>query len=113
MHPKSIVALTIIVLLITSTPIIIDSEKISIHSLFEYDRNQLDLFNKDQKILKENVPNLLSNTPRVFTANHGQLGNEEVRFYDQGGAVWFTDDGVWYEVQDELLLNSRQSGINN
>jgi hypothetical protein len=43
---------------------------------------------------------LLSNAPRAFTANHGQLENDEVLFYDHQGAVWFTADGMWMEFRD-------------
>ncbi len=48
-----------------------------------------------------------------FTENCGQLNNDNVRFYAQGGAVWFTDDGVWYEVKDELSITSRQSRVHS
>jgi hypothetical protein len=50
----------------------------------------------------DNVNKLLTNTPKAFTVNHGQLGNDEVRFYEQGGGVWFTDDGVWFELREEI-----------
>jgi hypothetical protein len=51
---------------------------------------------------KNNVDELLSSTPTAFTENRGQLENNNVRFYDQGGSVWFTDDGVWFEVREEI-----------
>ena len=35
-----------------------------------------------------------------FTKNLGQLPNNDVRFYSPGGDVWFTDDGVWYDIGD-------------
>jgi hypothetical protein len=41
-----------------------------------------------------------STSPKVFTENLGQLENSEVRFYDQSGSVWFTDDGVWFELRE-------------
>ena len=52
---------------------------------------------------------LLSNTPTAFTENRGQLENDEVRFYAQGGNVWFTDDGVWFELREEI--KSQESGV--
>ncbi len=33
-----------------------------------------------------------------FTQNVGQLQNDDIRFYSQGGGIWFTDDGVWYDI---------------
>ena len=50
----------------------------------------------------EKVKELLSNAPQAFTENRGQFGNDEVRFYDQCGVVWFTDDGVWMEIYEEI-----------
>ena len=65
--------------------------------------------------LPDNNPTSGSNTfsfaPKHFTENRGQLNNDEVRFYDQDGAVWFTNDGVWFEVPDELPIISRQSTV--
>jgi hypothetical protein len=53
----------------------------------------------------------LAKVPRAFTSNHGQLGNDEVRFYDQGGSVWFTADGVWFEIREELSIDSQESRV--
>ena len=50
----------------------------------------------------ENTKELLHRVPRALTENKGQLENDEVRFYDQGGSVWFTDSGVWFELKEEL-----------
>ncbi len=36
----------------------------------------------------------------IFTANLGQLENEEVIFYAQNNAMWFTADGVWFELRE-------------
>ena len=41
---------------------------------------------------------LLDQRPRAFTENRGQLDNDDVRLYDQGGSVWFTDDGAWFDI---------------
>ncbi|MCK5559952.1 MAG: hypothetical protein KAJ51_05140, partial [Thermoplasmata archaeon] len=48
----------------------------------------------------ENARRLLTNPPPAFTVNRGQLENGEVRFYVQGGGIWFTDDGVWIELRE-------------
>ncbi len=57
------------------------------------------------------VNDLLNITSKAFTENCGQLENDAVRFYAQGGEIWFTDDGVWFEVRDELSINSQQSTV--
>jgi hypothetical protein len=49
---------------------------------------------------KKNVEEFFDSAPKAFTENLGQLRNDNVRFYDQGGAVWFTDDGVWLEQRE-------------
>ncbi len=59
----------------------------------------------------DNANKLLANFPCAFTENWGQLESEEVRFYAQDGGVWFTDDGVWFEVREELSVNSRRSTV--
>ncbi|UCH89830.1 MAG: SBBP repeat-containing protein [Thermoplasmata archaeon] len=48
------------------------------------------------KMNEEDINSIFTNPPGAFTANFGQLGNSEVRFYDVGGSVWFTDEGVWF-----------------
>ena len=59
----------------------------------------------------DNANKLLSTTPFAFTENSGQLENDEVRFYTQGGGLWFTDDGVWFEIREELKIESRESRV--
>ncbi|WP_455393055.1 DUF7948 domain-containing protein [[Eubacterium] cellulosolvens] len=54
----------------------------------------------EHEFLPDDMNKLLSNPPRAFTANYGQLENEEIRFYTQDGSVWFTDDGVWFELKE-------------
>jgi hypothetical protein len=58
--------------------------------------------NKKNNLENRNYEKLLSNTPISFTENRGQLENDEVRFYDHGGSVWFTDDGMWFELRDKV-----------
>jgi len=65
----------------------------------------------EHEFIPDDVNKLLSATPRAFTANHGQLENDEVRFYSQGGDVWFTDDGVWFELREEIPIKSRESRV--
>ncbi|UCH88565.1 MAG: SBBP repeat-containing protein [Thermoplasmata archaeon] len=36
-----------------------------------------------------------------FTSNWGQVGNDSVRYYIQGGGVWFLDDSVVFEIFEE------------
>jgi hypothetical protein len=63
--------------------------------------------------MNEDSKKLLTNAPLAFTENRGQLENDEVRFYDQSGSVWFTDDGVWFELKDKLSNYSQQSIVNS
>ena len=69
-----------------------------------------DNFDNENKIFNK-AENLLANTPRAFTENHGQLENDEVLFYDQGGAVWFTADGAWFEIREEI--KGQESGVSD
>ena len=64
-----------------------------------------------EKPLPGDVNNLLTSVPQVFTENRGQLENNEVRFYDQDGAIWFTDDGVWFELRE--YAETRDQGDSN
>ena len=48
------------------------------------------------------VNKVLTQAPVAFTENQGQIENEDIRFYEQGGGIWFTDDGVYIEVREEL-----------
>ena len=45
-----------------------------------------------------------------FTQNMGQLPNDDVRFYSQGGGVWFTDDGAWFDIYEEEVLKEDDDG---
>ncbi|UCH88275.1 MAG: hypothetical protein JSV49_08395, partial [Thermoplasmata archaeon] len=45
---------------------------------------------------------ILANAPKAFTENRGQLMNDDVRFYDQGGSIWFTDKGVWFSIEGRI-----------
>jgi hypothetical protein len=73
--------------------------------------------NSHQEQFKTNIPienhldQKLIGTQIAFTENHGQVGNDKVRYYVQGGGIWFTDDGVWIEVRDELSMTSQQSTV--
>jgi len=35
-----------------------------------------------------------------FTKNNGQIENEEIRYYLQDGRIWFTNEGVWFELRE-------------
>ena len=65
----------------------------------------------NKRPLSEDANELLANAPSVFTENRGQLENDEVRFYTQDGSVWFTDEGVWFELQEEIEIISRESRV--
>jgi hypothetical protein len=74
------------------------SDKIQTQNLFNDNTQNLD------------VSGLLSNAPRAFTINHGQLENDDVLFYDQSGAVWFTAEGVFFELR-EYVEPRGQGGV--
>ena len=65
------------------------------------DENQVD-DRIEFDFVDRNVEKLLSNAPTAFTENQGQLENDNIRFYVQGGGLWFTDDGVWFELREEI-----------
>ena len=65
----------------------------------------------NEKAFLSDANKLLANTPQAFTANRGQLENDDVQFYIQGGGLWFTDDGVWFELREEITKNSRESSV--
>jgi len=44
----------------------------------------------------------LKNIDGFFTENQGQVDNESVRYYIQGKGVWFFDDGVVFEIREEI-----------
>jgi hypothetical protein len=67
-------------------------------------------YNFDHNI-NDNVEQLLSSAPRAFTANHGQLENDEVLFYDQGGGVWFSAEGVFFELREYAEPRGQGSGF--
>ncbi len=46
-----------------------------------------------------------------FTENCGQLSNDDVRFYAKDNTVWFTDDGVWFELREEIQIKSQESRV--
>ena len=50
----------------------------------------------------EDMTELLASMPSFFTENKGQLDDDEILFYDRGGAIWFTADGVWFNIEEEL-----------
>ena len=73
--------------------------------------NTLQNFCEPSNSTNENYNNVLANIPISFTENRGQLANDDVRFYDQNGGVWFTDDGMWLEIREEITKNSRESRV--
>ncbi len=106
MNIKFTAILISIILLIASLSFIVNSEKISRESFFDQEKPSIKNY-KDLKIKKTDVTKPLINT-YGFTENRGQLENDNVRFYDQGGSVWFTDDGVWFDLRE--IVETRDQG---
>jgi hypothetical protein len=48
----------------------------------------------------------------VFTENQGQLGNDNIHFYLNGGGLWFTNSGVWFELSEDINDEQRYLGLN-
>ncbi len=46
------------------------------------------------------APDRLFDSPRIFTENQGQLTNGSIKFYDRSGSVWFTENGVWFDLRE-------------
>jgi hypothetical protein len=103
--------LILFILLFTSIAVIINSERINIKSSFKQEIIPSYTFHDNLKTLSEDFTKLLANTPKAFTENRGQLEDEDVRYYTPNRGVWFSDNGVWIEVRDEIEMNSRGSRV--
>jgi hypothetical protein len=88
------IAFIIMLLLINLSSITTKSDTTSIN-------DSTDIEIEKEGELSSSTSNLLTQSNLVFTENLGQLDNDEVRFYDRGGSVWFTDDGVWLRLEGE------------
>jgi hypothetical protein len=90
----------IVIILISGFPLI--GKAVSIEITNDETSNDLNNFNN---LVSPN--NRLLNTQNIaFTENRGQLNNDDVRYYDQDGNVWFTDSGVFFKIQDEISRSS-------
>jgi hypothetical protein len=56
----------------------------------------------DNQINQQEVLQNLNSMDGYFTKNMGQIENDSVEFYIPGGGVWFTADGVWFELREEI-----------
>jgi len=61
------------------------------------------------QIKKASILKNLNKVNGFFTENCGQLKNDYIRFYAQGGGFWFTDDGMWMEVREQKSDKYRES----
>jgi hypothetical protein len=104
---KQCLSLFIVLILISNLSVIDNGNNDSSSKSNDEIRLQENVF---ENFSNSDVSGLLSNTPRAFTVNHGQLENEEVLFYDQGGSVWFTADGMWMEIR-EYVEPRGQGGV--
>ena len=91
---------------------------ISIHVFFvffcEFNLND-DTVNFDQDNIENNPEQYLDlcnlGSKLRFIENNGQLDNDQVRYYTKNEDIWFTSDGVFFEIRDELSINSHQSTV--
>jgi hypothetical protein len=44
-----------------------------------------------------------------FTENKGQINNSDVEFYNQEGDVWFSNDGVYFKIREEIETRRKKS----
>jgi hypothetical protein len=55
----------------------------------------------DVDIDKPSILDNLPDTSGYFTENHGQIEEDEVRFYTQGGGIWLLDGSVMIVIQEQ------------
>jgi hypothetical protein len=68
----------------------------------EYFKTEYSELIKPSNSTMKNFHNQIPNNPVAFTANQGQIYNDEILFYLQDGSVWFTDDAVWFEIRENV-----------
>ncbi len=61
--------------------------------------------------ISSNIVDQFSDQTTVFTENFGQLDNDEVLFYNRAGDVWFTADGVFFELSEYAGNMGHGSGV--
>jgi len=79
------------------------SDDLTLNSIKNIDNPIINNNNKDQ-ILQN-----LNNLDGFFTENRGQVDNDTVRYYIQGKDVWFLDDGVVFEIREEISIKGQES----
>ncbi len=62
-------------------------------------------------VQKEQILKNINQFDGYFTENCGQVENDDVQFYVQDGSVWFTDDGVWFELREYADSRGQESGF--
>jgi hypothetical protein len=88
----TVIALVILLVLINFSSITTKSDSVS--KVNSSDFNIID----PGQYLYDSSSDLNFPSNLVFTENLGQLENDDVRYYDRGGSVWFTDDGIWLRI---------------
>jgi hypothetical protein len=100
------IASFIIIILLTN---LVTAE--AIFDLSGESENNVNLEILTNKVLQDYTNKPSAKSSIEFTENRGQLENDEVRFYVLGGSVWFTDDGVWFEVREEIETRDQGSQL--
>jgi hypothetical protein len=60
---------------------------------------------------RNEIMNNLNQFNGYFTANRGQVGNDSIRYYIQGGGIWFLDDEVMFELREYADTRGRRSQL--
>jgi hypothetical protein len=114
MRAKLIAISILIILLITQISVGVRSNVIISEPKADTHQYPLMRVNTASNPIRSNELKNLDNVPLAFTENLGQLKNDDVRFYTQGGGVWFTDDGMWMEIfeknNEKKMLNPMIEG---
>jgi hypothetical protein len=83
--------------LVTSKPILNDN--LPSNTDYSVDTSVID------NAQKQNILQSINRLDGFFTQNQGQVGNNSVRYYIQGKGVWFLDDGIVFEIKEQLKEN--------
>jgi hypothetical protein len=68
--------------------------------------------NKDNYVsdqqFETNIQNYKSFKQFGFTKNCGQIQNQDIKFYTQNSDLWFTNDGIWFEIREKVQASNDQ-----
>jgi hypothetical protein len=94
--------------------LILLSNFIFVNANSEQYQTKLKQFSIEEEVnyFQSKYDNFLINYNTYFIENRGQLSNGNVFFYARDGSIWFTDDGVWFELREKKGLETKSLEIN-